>query len=171
LYTGTNGTSRSVTDTQWKYVQPRIGFVYSVHPHTVIRGGVGRFVQSNYVANHANQLGYSSTTTFAATNNNYVAPAASLDNPYPNGLVAKNGNKLGVYTSPGSVGSFYTPNIKRQYTDDASLHVEQQFKDFLFEIGGVYEFTNGLVVGYQKNNPSVAAWEAAYSPKFDSAGL
>jgi hypothetical protein len=170
LYANTNGTSRSITDPQWKYVQPRIGFIYSIHPNTVLRGGIGRFVQGNYVSGHANQLGYSSTTTFAATNDNYVTPASTLDNPYPSGLVAKTGNSLGVYTSPGSVSSFYTPDIKRQYTDDVSLHLEQQFKDYLFEVGGVFEFTNGLVVGYQVNNPSVAAWQAAYGPAFDSTG-
>jgi hypothetical protein len=170
LYAGQNGTSRSLTDPQYKYIQPRVGVAFLLHPTTVLRGGFGRFVQGNYVANHASQLGYSATTTFDATSNNYVTPESTLDNPYPSGLVPVTGNALGVYTSPGSVTSFYSPDIKRQYTDDYSLHLQQQVKDYLFEIGGVYEFTNGLVVGYHKNNPTVAQWQAAYGPQFDANG-
>jgi len=170
LYAGQDGTSRSVTDPQFKYIQPRIGIAYLIRPTTVIRGGYGRFVQGNYAANHANQQGYSSTTTFNATKDNYITTGASLDNPYPGGLVPVTGNSLGVLTDPGSVTSFYSSDIKRQYTDDFSLHLQQQLKDYLFEIGGVYEFTNGLVVGYHINNPNLAEWQAAYGPKFDSTG-
>lgn len=170
LYAGVNGTSRSITDSQTKYIQPRIGFAYQIYPNTVLRGGVGRFVQGNFVNGHASQLGYTATTTFDATDDGFITPSASLSKPYPNGLTAVTGNALGVYTSPGSVSSFYSPDIKRQYTDDASLHLEQQFKDYLFELGGVFGYTNGIEVGYQINNPSVAAWRAAYGPMFDATG-
>ncbi len=171
LYAGVNGTSRSVADTQPKYIQPRVGFAYQLRPETVLRGGVGRFVQGNYISGHANQLGYSSQTNFAATNDNYVTPASTLDNPYPTGLIAPTGNSLGAYTNPGSITSFYNPDTKRQFTDDASLHLEQQLKDYLFEIGGVFEATYGLNTGgFQVNNPGAAAYHAAYDPMFDSTG-
>jgi hypothetical protein len=170
LYAGQNGTSRSVTDPQYKYFQPRVGFAYVLAPNLVFRGGLGRFVQSNYVANHANQAGYSATTTFTPTTDNYITPASSLDNPYPSGLVANTGNSLGVYTSPGSVSSYYTSDIKRQYTDDYSAHIQYQLKDYLIEFGGVYEHTNGLVVGYHVNNPGLSQWHAEYDPQFDSTG-
>ncbi|WP_263378446.1 carboxypeptidase-like regulatory domain-containing protein [Granulicella paludicola] len=170
LYAGTNGVSRSMTDPQYKYFQPRVGVAYQLQPNLVFRAGFGRFVQSNYVANHANQQGYSSTTTFVTTTNNYISPSSTLDNPYPSGLVADTGNSLGVYTSPGSVSSFYTSDIKRQYTDDYSAHVQYQLKDYLFEVGGVYEYTYGLVVGYHINNPAVGPYHAAYDPKFDATG-
>jgi hypothetical protein len=170
LYAGQGGTSRSMTDAQYKYFQPRVGVAYLLRPNLVFRAGYGRFVQGNYVANHGNQTGYSATTTFNATTNNYISPASSLDNPYSNGLVPTTGNSLGVYTNPGSVTSFYTPDIKRQYTDDVSAHVQYQLKDYLFEVGGVYEFTNGLVVGYHINNPTLAQWHASYDPKFDATG-
>ncbi len=170
LYAGLNGTSRSITDSQPKYIQPRIGFAYQIHPNTVLRGGVGRFVQSNYVANHANQTGYSSQTPFDVTEDDFITPKSTLDNPYPTGLVPLTGNTLGVYTNAGNVGSYYTSDIKRQYTDDVSLHLEQQVRDYLFELGGVFEYTNGLVVGYATNLPSYDAWQAAYGPKFDATG-
>jgi len=170
LYAGLNGTSRSIADSQAKYIQPRLGFAYQIHPNTVLRGGLGRFVQGNFVYSYASQTGYTATSTFDATDDGFITPASSLSNPYPKGLTAVTGNSLGVYTSPGAVTSFYSPNIKRAYTDDASLHLQQQFADYMFEIGGVFEYTNNLPVAYQINNPSVAAWKAAYNPLFDTAG-
>lgn len=169
-YAGVNGVSRYVSNLQYKYIQPRVGFAYAFSPNTVLRGGAGRFTQANFVANHGNQLGYSATTPFTATNDNYYTTAATLDSPYPNGLVTPTGNSLGALTSVGSVSSFYNPDTKRQYTDDVSLRLQQQVHDFLFEIGGVFERTEGLVVGYQIDNPSLAAWYAAYTPTFGSNG-
>ena len=169
-YAGVNGVSRSLTDLQYRYFQPRVGFAYNLFPNTVIRGGAGRFTQANFVANHGNQLGYSTSTPFTATNDNYRTSASTLDNPFAGGLVAPTGNSLGVLTSVGSVSSFFTPNVKRQYTDDVSLRIQQQVRDYLFEIGGVYDRTSGLVIGQQIDDPSLQAWHAAYDPKFDTAG-
>jgi hypothetical protein len=169
-YAGVNGVSRGVTDLKYKYFQPRLGFAYAFSPKLVIRGGVGRFVEATFFANHANQLGYSSTTPFVASNDNFYTPAATLDNPYPNGLVPQTGNSLGALTSPGTVTSFDNPDIPRQYVDDASLHLQQQVRDFLFEIGAVAERTRGLTTTHQINNTSLAAWYAANTPTFSAIG-
>lgn len=170
LYAGVNGTDRSVGDVRFKYFQPRLGFAYAVNPHLVVRGGLGRFVEPTFIANHGNQLGYSTTTPFTATNNNYHSAAATLDNPFPSGLVAPTGNSLGVLTSVGSVSSFFTPQTTRMYTDDASLRIQQQIGSYLFEIGGVVNRTSGLLVSRQIDEPSTAAWHAAFDPKFDANG-
>jgi hypothetical protein len=50
------------------------------------------------------------------------------------------------------------------------MHVQYQVKDYLFEVGGVYDITNGLVVGYHVNNPTLAQWHASYNPVFDGNG-
>lgn len=170
LYAAVNGTDRSVGDVRFKYFQPRLGFAYAINPRLVVRGGAGRFVEPTFIANHGNQLGYSTTTPFTATNNNYRSAAASLDNPFPAGLVAPTGNSLGALTSVGSVSSFFTPNTQRMYTDDASLRIQQQIHDYLFEIGAVVNRTSGLLVASQIDEPSAAAWHAAFDPKFDKNG-
>jgi hypothetical protein len=169
-YAGVNGVSTAVADLRYKYFQPRLGFAYAFNPKLVIRGGVGRFVQATFSANHGNQLGYSTSTPFVSSNDNYRTTAATLDNPYPNGLVPQTGNSLGVLTSVGSVSSFYNPDPPRQYTDDLSLHLQQQLKDFLIEIGGVAGHTKGLNTTHQIDNPSLAAWYAAYTPTFSAIG-
>ncbi len=169
-YAGVNGVSTAVTDLRYKYFQPRLGFAYAFRPNLVIRGGIGRFVQATFSANHGDQLGYNTSTPFIATNDNYYTTAATLDNPYPNGLVAQTGNSMGTLTSVGSVDSFYNPDPPRQYADDVSLQLQQQGRDFLFEIGGVAGRTRGLNTTHQIDNPSLAAWYAAYTPTFGSNG-
>jgi hypothetical protein len=170
-YAGVNGTSRDVTGTTMKYFQPRVGFAYRIHPNTVIRGGVGRFTEANFVVSHGNQTGYSTSTPFTATNDNYLTMASTLANPFPTGEVHVTGNSLGALTSVGSVSSFYQPQVPRQYTDEASVHLQQQVNKLLFELGATLNITHGLSVGYDVNQPSLATWTAANAPLFSSTGL
>lgn len=174
-YANVGGWSRSTVETRYKYVQPRIGFAYQWNPTLVIRGGLGRFVQNDFYT--GSQSGYSQSTTFVPTTNNYHTINASWDNPFSGGLTPVTGNALGILTNVGSASSFTDPSKGRVYTDTASLTVQKQIKDYLIEIGGVVNLTRGLSVtdplnssytGYNVNLPSAAAWTAAYTPTFSS---
>jgi outer membrane receptor protein involved in Fe transport len=120
-YAGVNGTTRNLTQLTEKYFQPRVGFAYAFTTTTVLRGGFGRFTNANFVTNHANQLGFSQTTSFDPTDDNYITQAATLSNPFPTGLVPLTGSALGPLTSVGSVGSFYAATVPRQYNDESVL--------------------------------------------------
>jgi hypothetical protein len=169
-YAGVNGNSRNVTELTGKFFQPRVGFAYAFTSKTVLRGGFGRFVNANFVTNHGNQTGFSANTPFTASNNNFVSPAATLANPFPNGLVPLTGSSLGAYTQVGSVTSFYQAKVPRQYNDEISLKLQQQVNNFLFEIGGVFSAQHGLSVGYDNDLLSESAWLAAFGPAFDATG-
>jgi hypothetical protein len=178
LYAGLNGTSRSAVNPRYKYFQPRIGFAYLLRPSTVIRGGIGRFVQSSYQTGVTNQDGYSTSTPITTTNDNYHTSAATLDNPLTS-LLPITGNSKGINTDVSSVTSYYDPNIGRPYTDTATLTVQQQVKDYLFEVSGIFNASHGLLVydplngsltGDQIDEPSLSAWYAANTPTFDSTG-
>ncbi len=82
-YAGVNGMSRNVTQTSKKYFQPRIGFAYRIHPNTVIRGGLGRFVQANFLTRNGKpgrlQQQHGRST---ATNDSYFTQASTLANPF-----------------------------------------------------------------------------------------
>jgi hypothetical protein len=177
LYAGLNGTSDYDMNPRYKYFQPRIGFAYQLLPNLILRGGLGRFAQSSFVT--GSQSGFSASTPFIATTNNYYTVSANLANPFPTGLVPVTGNSLGVLTNVGSTSSFTDPNNGRVYTDQASLYVQRQFGQFLIEVGGTLNMTHGLAVtdpfngnntGYNINMPSEAAWLAANTPTFDSTG-
>lgn len=175
-YAGQNGTSRYVVNPRYIYFQPRIGFAYQLRPNLVIRGGAGRFVQPSFIT--GNQLGYSQTTTMSPTKDNYHTIYADITNPFPDGLNSAIGNTLGTNTDIGSVSSYYDMNYGRVYTDQTSLQVQKQYKDMLIEIGGNWNVTNNYGVydpidgisGYEVNNPSQAAYKAAFTPTFDSTG-
>jgi Carboxypeptidase regulatory-like domain len=168
LYAGLDGTSRYGENPQYKYFQPRIGFAYRFRDRMVVRGGYGRFVESSF--NTFSQAGFSQGTPFIATTDNFRTPVNTLANPYPNGKVSPIGNSLGVLTNIGSVGDYRDPNIGRPYVDQVSLHLQYQWKSYLFEVGGIYNRTAGLGVNYNSNMPSVDAWRAAFGPAFDANG-
>jgi hypothetical protein len=175
LYAGVNGTSRSVVNPIKKYFQPRLGFAYQLRENTVIRGGLGRFVQADYTTGTGGaggQTGYSQFTTFTPTTNSYQSPAAItpgvLENPFPNGIAPLTGNSLGELTNIGSVTNYVDPNIGRVYVDEASAAVQQQFKGFLLEVGFTLEKAHGLSMNWEANDPTAAEWHAAYDPQFST---
>jgi hypothetical protein len=170
-YAGLNGTSRYETAPRYKYFQPRIGFAYQLTNKTVIRGGVGRFVQADFNP-ISNQTGFSSSTPYCASAcSNYNAVGQTWDNPYPAGLVAPVGNSMGLQTNVGSPEVTATPtytafNIGRVYVDTATLGVQRQIKDYLFEVTGLFNATHGLALGIPINLPSAGAWYAENTPNF-----
>jgi hypothetical protein len=128
---------------------PRAGFAWSptaLHGKTVIRGGFGMFVSPVTIANLAitgsysstpilNQEGYSQTTTFVPTGNNYLTPSATLGNPFPNGFVAPAGSANGLLTYAGSNVAFLNPNVSSPYSMRWNLGVQHEFsKDLMLEV-------------------------------------
>lgn len=175
-YAGVNGTPRTLYNPKYTYFQPRLGVAYRFHPDSVIRGGLGRFVQASF--DTASQAGYGATTNYTATSDNYYHPytnpltgsVSTLLNPYPDGLTPATGDSLAEQTNIGSVTSFTDPNNGRVYVDEASASLQQQVKKFLFEIGGTYNRTHGLALGIPTNAIPTAAYLAAFGPQFDSTG-
>lgn len=176
LFAGVNGTSRSVVNPRYKYFQPRLGFAYQVHKDTVIRGGLGRFVQPTFFT--GGQPGFSTSTPFIATTDNYYTAASTFSNPYPTGIIQPTGSSLGTATNVGRQGNYTDPNIGRPYTDEASAYLQQQIGSVLIEIGGTLDLTRGTSVydpitfnnGFSTNVPSAAAWRASFGPTFDATG-
>lgn len=168
-YAGVNGTPTTIYNTKHDYFQPRIGFAYSIRPTTVVRGGLGRFVQTSFDV--GSQTGFSQTTQMVANGgNNYHTIGASLANPYPTGLVQPTGSSLGPLSNPGTVGTYTDPNIGRTYVDEASAHVQQQLHTWLIDIGGALELTRNYSENNHVNMPTDAQYLAAYSPVFGSNG-
>src|SRR4029077_9971000 len=93
LFNGVNGVTRGVQNPNYKEIQPRIGVAYKLGPHTVIRGGFGRFAQASYIT--GGQNGFSRSTSLIATTDNYKTYFDTLDNPYRGGILAPTGASLG----------------------------------------------------------------------------
>src|SRR5205807_3692651 len=133
LFNGVNGVPRGSTDATYRQFQPRIGFAYRLTPNTVIRGGVGRFVQGTAI--NPGQNGFSRSTSLLATKDNYMTYYDTLDNPYRDGILAPTGSSLGPLTNLGQGPSWTNPDAGRPYAWIYSLHVQRQLKGWLLEVG------------------------------------
>lgn len=169
LYAGVNGTPRPVLNAIKNDWQPRLGFAYQINKDMAVRGGLGRFIQSDFLTGAED--GYSQTTSMTATTNNYEsAPTISMANPYPNGLQAITGNSQGVMTNVGSITSYRDPNLGHIYADIASVSLQQQVRNFLIDLTATLTKSRHLSMSWEVNDPTNAEWHAAYDPQFTSTG-
>jgi hypothetical protein len=123
-----NQTNGAVYATNSGFLSPRIGFSYGVDSKTVVRGGFGIFVEPESLANLAatgtysssalsNQEGFSASTSYLATTNNYQSPATTLSNPFPSGFVPPVGSAQGANTFLGQTISFLAPSQHDAYSE------------------------------------------------------
>jgi hypothetical protein len=82
-------------------IQPRLGAAYRWNEKTVIRGGWGIYTSPFVFSNGINQMGYSQSTPFTASQNNGLTFQSTLNNPYPNGVLQPAANTLGPNTFLG----------------------------------------------------------------------
>jgi hypothetical protein len=121
-------------------IQPRLGFAYTWNDKTVIRGGWGVYTSPFVFSNAANnQMGYSQSTPFVATQNNGLTFQSTLNNPYPNGVLQPVGSALGPNTFLGQSLSRFMP-IDAQSTQLSRyiVNVQRQLPArWLIEVGYV----------------------------------
>ena len=127
--------SPAIYQTQSAFLSPRIGFAWTpakLGSRTVIRGGFGLFGMPIAVAGNGetsgtvtlNQEGFSQTTQFSATGNNYLTPSATLSNPFPNGIAAPAGSSAGAATFLGQQVTFFNSHVNNPYSVRWNLGVQ-----------------------------------------------
>ena len=168
LFAGVGNQPRPVYHTDYTMLQPRIGFAYQIRPTTVIRGGVGRFVQASW--ENASQLGFSATTPLIATQDNYTTPYDTLANPFHSGILAPTGASLGPLTMLAQSQKWVNPDASRPYSWEYSLHLQQQVKSWLFEIGYSHNKTYQIWQDRNKNYPTLQQWQSLRAARFDGNG-
>ncbi len=105
---------------------PRAGFVYQANPTMVVRGGYGVFYAPIYYSTSASLApGYTSTTTYIASNNSNYTPAANLTNPYAT-LLQPSGNSLGLLQGVGSSLTTIDQYRRNPVVQQYSFDIEQE---------------------------------------------
>ena len=144
---------------------PRIGVAWSpvkLNGKTVVRTGYGIFVapitvaylgpNGNYSSSPlapADQEGFSQTTQMVVTNNNYLTPATTLSNPFPNGIQRPVGNSLGLATFEGQAITFINPEQKSPYSQRWNVGVQHALtSDTLLEVDYIGNHAVHLPVPY-----------------------
>ncbi len=109
-------------------LSPRIGFAWNPQHSLVLRGGFGIFYQHyGQLVQYGNPLGFTQNTNTVATTDNGITYSATLQNPFPNGVVLPSGSANGLTQNLGqSISQFYIQNPKTPYNERFSLGLEYQ---------------------------------------------
>ena len=134
----------------------------------MVRGGFGRFAQAGF--DRGGQNGFSRTTSFIATQDNYFTPFDTLANPFRGGILRPTGASLGALTNLGAGVDFNFPNPDRFYSWEYSLHLQHQIRGWLLEAGYSHNKTYNITQSRQQGNPTTALWKQLNGPQFDSTG-
>jgi trimeric autotransporter adhesin len=152
-YAGVNGNPTETGNALSVRAAPRFGFAYSPNSATVVRGGYGIFWVPIFF-NFQNAIGYSQTTSIVTSTNGNFTPAASLSNPYPNGLLQPSGNSLGGLSGIGQGITVFSPSTNSSgYVQQYSLEVQRQAPaGFVVTVGGLSSHSLHLLESGQNIN-------------------
>jgi hypothetical protein len=107
---------------------PRIGAAWTLDPRTVLRGGYGLFWSPwNYpysVSLNYGQIGYSRQT--GMRHKDQLTPSASLDDPFPEGLLQPVGNSLGLLTGVGGDIAYVSQDRKSPRVQQYSIDLQRE---------------------------------------------
>jgi hypothetical protein len=120
------------------FLSPRFGFSYNpsfLKSKSVFRGGFGIFVQPETLSNLNaagtyssnalnNQEGFTASTQYQATTNNYLTSANTISNPFPGGFQQPVGSSLGASTFLGQAISFLAPVEHDPYSERYDLGIQ-----------------------------------------------
>jgi hypothetical protein len=138
LYAGVDGNGTMAGVPLKTKFGPRGGFAYTLNTKTVLRGGYGVFwAPSSFSAQST--LGYSQTTPIVASNDNNFTPSATLDNPFPAGLLQPVGNAQRGLAGIGQ--SITVPSA----TSRAAGKVQQYSFDVQREVPGAIVLSVGYI--------------------------
>jgi hypothetical protein len=121
---------RNVYNTRTHLFSPRFGFAWTPNwmgGKTVVRGGFGMFEDPIGVngGNALNQQGFSQTTQYVATSNNYLTSANTLSNPFPSGILAQ-GSSVGPGAFLGQAITFFNPYPYNPYSIRWDFAIQRQ---------------------------------------------
>ena len=117
VFAGVDGQPHNLFPAETLNFMPRVGLAYTLSKSTAIRAGYGIYYLDNGIVSRVGpyQLGYSQTTTLIPTNNNGVSISATLQNPFPTGILTPTGKMRGPATNLGQALSFFDTGLHTPY--------------------------------------------------------
>ena len=153
-----------IYDTPSQTFSPRIGFAWtpdSLGGKTVISAAYSIFVAPIMVQADMNSSGFSASTAYVATNNNFLTPAATLSNPFPNGYTLPTGGSLGGSTYQGQSINYIKQKLKNPYSSRYALSIQQEIsKNLVLQLSYLGSESVRQLVSSVNLNPVAAQYLA-----------
>lgn len=132
----TRGSRFAINNTLMEF-SPRAGLAFQARPNTVFSAGYGIF----WLPNDVTGLPYTdpidaSTTGVVSSINGGLTPYATIDNPYPQGLIPPVGRGANLQsTLLGAGNSYNSPTNPYAYTQQYNAGIQQQLgNSFMFSL-------------------------------------
>ncbi|MEA2463139.1 MAG: hypothetical protein QOJ98_886, partial [Acidobacteriota bacterium] len=139
IFAGVDGAPTAQGNPAAVKVAPRVGVTYAPSKNTVLRGGYGLFYAPwNYTATQHGQIGFSRSTDLIQSDSTTAVPTASLENPFPAGLIQPIGSSLGLLTGTGGTVRFIDQ-------DKGNPKIHQYSFDVQRELPGAMAVTVGYI--------------------------
>ena len=166
-FAGVNGQPREIWDSSHLNFAPRAGLAWQVQRNTTLRAGYGIFfVPTGADYNAVTQTGFTSTTTLNPTLDNGLNFIASLENPFPNGLIQPAGASNRLETYLGQSVSFFPNDLKSPYVQRWSADVQHQFPKGIF-LDVSYVGNRGTRLAVTRQYDTLPAADLSTSPVRD----
>ena len=167
-FAGIDGEPRTAVDSALNQWQPRVGFAYRLTNKTVVRGGFGKFYQSS--GSKQGQNGFSRSTAFTQTIDAGLTPYDTLAMPFRNGILEPTGSSLGAMTNLGNGVNWMSRDGHLPYSWEYSLHLQHEWKGWLFQGGYTHNQTYDILWDLQQNDIGYDNWTTYRTPRFDATG-
>jgi hypothetical protein len=136
-------------------IQPRAGFAYKVNDKTVLRGGWGIYTSPAVLSIGLNQMGYSQSTPFTASQDRGLTFASTLNDPYPSGVLQTAGNTLGPNTFLGQSLTRFMPvdGVENTQLSRYLVTIQRELPgQWLLEMGYVGSHGFNIITDQELNN-------------------
>ncbi|MFB3827835.1 MAG: TonB-dependent receptor domain-containing protein [Bryobacteraceae bacterium] len=152
-FAGVAGQPRTLWNADKNNFSPRVGLAYSLTRTTVVRAGYGVFFGPLGSDRDAvNQGGFTQTTDLNPSRDNGLSFAASLSNPFPDGIQQPLGAAAGLLTSVGQNVSFFNARSLNPYIQRWSFGIQQKLPyQAVIEVSYVGNRGNKLAATRQLN--------------------
>jgi hypothetical protein len=145
-FAGVDGQPRTLFRRDVNNFMPRIGFAWSYGPKTVVRGGYGIFYGP--LGNQRRdviQSGFSQSTSLIPSLDDGLSFRATLDNPFPDGILEPAGASAGLQTFAGRSIEFFNENPSAPLGQRWQLGIQRELPQrLLLEVSYVGNYGGSL---------------------------